>query len=130
MSIRRFENAMYDQVSRNAPQDLDYYHSIFGSVKNRLLHGASSSNLPDGETKEEVTIINHVRSFIEKFRNVNFVGFKPSSRVASPVPVIPAGSAEEEDTVATTEQANRSTADGDDVEGNEETAAEEGTTDS
>lgn len=89
MSIRRFETAMYDQVSRNAPQDLEYYQMIFGSVKNRLLHGASASNLPNGETKEEVTILNHVKSFIEKFRNLNFVGFKPSSRVASPVPTAP-----------------------------------------
>lgn len=29
----------------------------------------------------------HVRAFIEKFRNVNFVGFKPNSRTATPAPV-------------------------------------------
>ncbi len=50
--------------------------------------------MPGGETKEEVTIMGHVRTFIEKFRNPNFVGFKAAgsvgsgslSRTASPVP--------------------------------------------
>ena len=86
MAIRRFENAMYDQVARSDKPNVEYWQTIFSSVKNRLLHGAATSNLPSGETKEEVTIMTHVRAFIEKFRNINFVGFKPNSRTVTPAP--------------------------------------------
>ena len=91
MAIRRFETAMYDQVNRGPHANLELWQSIFASVKNRLLHGASASNMVGGETKEEVTIMGHVKTFIEKFKNPSFVGFGASgsvggSRTASPVP--------------------------------------------
>ena len=95
MAIRRFETAMYDQINRGPNPNAEMWQQIFASVKNRLLHGAQTSNMPGGETKEEVTIMGHVRTFIEKFRNPNFVGFKAAgsvgggsrsvSRTASPV---------------------------------------------
>ena len=89
MAIRRFETAMYDQINRGPNPNTEMWQQIFASVKNRLLHGAQTSNMPGGETKEEVTIMGHVRTFIEKFRNPNFVGFKAAgsvSRTASPAP--------------------------------------------
>jgi hypothetical protein len=65
---------MYDQVGD--PAKIEQWQRIFASVKRRLLHGAPHSSLPDGETKEELTIMEHVRRFIERFKNPNFVGFK------------------------------------------------------
>lgn len=95
MAIRRFETAMYDQINRGPNPNTEMWQQIFASVKNRLLHGAQTSNMPGGETKEEVTIMGHVRTFIEKFRNPNFTGFRAAgsvgtgsrsvSRTASPV---------------------------------------------
>ena len=99
IAIRRFETAMYEQVSRGTSGNLEMWQQIFSSVKNRLLHGATVSTMPDGETKEEVTIMGHVKIFIDKFRNPNFVRFKSNagsasvSRTASPAPTPAAVSA-------------------------------------
>lgn len=85
LAIRRFETAMYDQVG---PQgNVEYWQQIFHSVKRRLLHGAPQSLMPGGETKEESTIMEHVRHFIERFKNPNFEGFpqaQTQSQTVSP----------------------------------------------
>jgi hypothetical protein len=89
MAIRRFETAMYDQVGRGPNPNLELWQNIFSSVKNRLLHGAKESTLPGGETKEEVTIMSHVKNFIDRFKNQSFVGFRSAgsvSRTSSPAP--------------------------------------------
>lgn len=96
MAIRRFETAMYEQVARGPNPNLEQWRLVFASVKNRLLHGAISSTMPGGETKEETTILGHVRTFIERFRNTNFVGFgglgsEAGSRTASPAPAVMSG---------------------------------------
>ncbi|KIX07634.1 uncharacterized protein Z518_02287 [Rhinocladiella mackenziei CBS 650.93] len=87
IAIRRFENAMYQQVGD--PTKIEYWQRIFASVKRRLLHGAPHSLLPEGETKEELTIMEHVRRFIERFKNPNFVGFslEQPRGTSSPAPV-------------------------------------------
>ncbi|KAL2421397.1 hypothetical protein ABEF95_007749 [Exophiala dermatitidis] len=87
LAIRRFENAMYDQV--RDPAKIEEWQKVFASVKRRLLHGAPQSSLPNGETKEELTIMEHVRRFIERFKNPNFVGFSSVEQprgTASPGP--------------------------------------------
>lgn len=81
LAIRRFETAMYDQVGD--PSKIEDWQKVFASVKRRLLHGAPHSLLPGGENKEELTIMAHVRNFIERFKNPNFVGF---SNTGSPAP--------------------------------------------
>jgi hypothetical protein len=86
VAIRRFEAAMYEQVKVGAHPDLARWQAVFHSVKNRLLHGALASNLPGGETNEEITIMDHVERFIDRFRNPAFVGFQAGSRPASPMP--------------------------------------------
>lgn len=87
LAIRRFETAMYDQVGD--PARIEGWQRVFASVKRRLLHGAPQSSLPDGETKEELTIMEHVRRFIDRFKNPNFVGFsiEQPGNTSSPVPV-------------------------------------------
>lgn len=86
LAIRRFENAMYDQV--RDPAKIEEWQKVFASVKRRLLHGAPHSSLPNGETKEELTIMEHVRRFIDRFKNPNFVGFsiEQTRGTASPAP--------------------------------------------
>jgi hypothetical protein len=86
MAIRRFEAVMYEQVKAGAHPDLARWQAVFQSVKNRLLHGALASSLPGGETNEEITIMDHVERFIDRFRNPAFVGFQAASRPASPMP--------------------------------------------
>ncbi len=87
MAIRRFENAMYDQVSRGPNPNLERWQQIFASVKNRLLHGVKDSSVAGGETKEEITIMGHVKVFIERFKNTGFVGFGAGgSHHGSPAP--------------------------------------------
>ncbi|RVX74831.1 hypothetical protein B0A52_01108 [Exophiala mesophila] len=77
VAIRRFEAAMYQQV--NNPEANVRWQAIFGSVKRRLLHGAPHSLMPEGETKEERTIVEHVARFIDRFKNPAFVGFSAST---------------------------------------------------
>ncbi|EXJ85828.1 hypothetical protein A1O1_06197 [Capronia coronata CBS 617.96] len=86
LAIRRFENAMYDQV--RDPAKIEEWQKVFASVKRRLLHGAPHSSLPNGETKEELTIMEHVRRFIDRFKNPNFVGFsiEQTRGTGSPAP--------------------------------------------
>jgi hypothetical protein len=87
MAIRRFENAMYDQVARGPNPNLEPWQQVFASVKNRLLHGAKDSSVVGGETKEEITIMGHVKVFIERFKNTGFVGFGANgSQNGSPAP--------------------------------------------
>lgn len=110
MAIRRFETAMYDQVKAGSNPDVSQWHLVFASVKNRLLHGANASSVPEGETREEATIMGHVKIFIERFQNPNFVGFQaPSgsgvgSRTASPAP----GQAQPSSVIAESAKANSS----------------------
>ena len=87
LAIRRFETAMYEQVGD--PAKIEQWQIVFASVKRRLLHGAPQSSLPDGETKEELTIMEHVRRFIDRFKNPNFVGFsiEQTRGTGSPAPV-------------------------------------------
>ncbi|EXJ84963.1 hypothetical protein A1O3_05638 [Capronia epimyces CBS 606.96] len=94
LAIRRFENAMYDQV--RDPTKIEEWQKVFASVKRRLLHGAPHSSLPNGETKEELTIMEHVRRFIDRFKNPNFVGFsiEQTRGTASPAPTSVATSVE------------------------------------
>lgn len=91
VAIRRFEAAMYQQV--NNPEANVRWQAIFGSVKRRLLHGATHSSMPEGETKEERTIVEHVARFIERFKNPAFVGFSASTDstrgTSSPAPSVP-----------------------------------------
>ncbi len=77
---------MYEQVGDAAK--IEQWQRVFASVKRRLLHGHPESSLPGGETKEELTIMDHVRRFIELFKNPNFVGFskEPTVGTASPAP--------------------------------------------
>ncbi|KAK4938675.1 hypothetical protein LTR10_020943 [Elasticomyces elasticus] len=81
LAIRRFETAMYEQVGNSSK--IEEWQQVFASVKRRLLHGAPHSLLPDGENREELTIMAHVRNFIDRFKNPNFVGF---SNTGSPAP--------------------------------------------
>lgn len=91
MAIRRFETAMYEQVGDATK--IEQWQKIFSSVKRRLLHGYTESSLQGGETKEELTIMEHVRRFIDRFKNPNFVGFsKEQAKVTgSPAPAPAAG---------------------------------------
>lgn len=86
MAIRRFETAMYEQVGDHAK--IEQWQRVFASVKRRLLHGHPESSLPGGETREELTIMEHMKRFIERFKNPNFVGFskEPTKGTASPAP--------------------------------------------
>ncbi|KAI1620365.1 hypothetical protein EDD37DRAFT_176656 [Exophiala viscosa] len=81
LAIRRFETAMYEQVGNSSK--IEEWQQVFASVKRRLLHGAPHSLQPGGENREELTIMAHVRNFIERFKNPNFVGF---SNTGSPAP--------------------------------------------
>lgn len=93
VAIRRFESAMYEQVGD--PEKIARWQRIFHSVKRRLLHGAPQSLMPEGDTREEDTIMSHVRTFINRFKNPAFVGFSidPGSSNASPAPNPPATAA-------------------------------------
>ncbi|KAK5057826.1 hypothetical protein LTR84_011827 [Exophiala bonariae] len=84
--IKRFETTMYEQVGD--AEKIARWQKIFNSVKRRLLHGAPQSLMPEGDTREEDTIMSHVRTFIERFKNPAFVGFSidPGSSTASPAP--------------------------------------------
>lgn len=86
VAIRRFEAAMYEQVGD--AEKIARWQKIFHSVKRRLLHGAPQSLMPDGDSREEDTIMSHVRTFINRFKNPAFVGFSldPGSSTASPAP--------------------------------------------
>lgn len=81
---------MYEQVGD--PGKIARWRGIFSSVKRRLLHGAPHSLMPEGDTREEDTIMSHVRTFINRFKNPAFVGFSndPGSSNASPAPNPPA----------------------------------------
>lgn len=49
--------------------------------------------MPEGNSKQEDTIMSHVASFIDRFKNPAFVGFSsdPISSTASPAPNLPSG---------------------------------------
>jgi hypothetical protein len=81
---------MYEQVGDS--EKIARWQRIFHSVKRRLLHGAPHSLMPEGDTREEDTIMSHVRTFINRFKNPAFVGFSidPGSSNASPAPNPPA----------------------------------------
>lgn len=88
--IKRFETTMYEQVGD--AEKIARWQKIFHSVKRRLLHGAPHSLMPEGDSREEDTIMSHVRTFIERFKNPAFVGFSldPGSSTASPAPNVSA----------------------------------------
>ena len=76
MCMRRFEESMLDQVRRGAnPQCLEYWQQCFHSVKARLLHGHMRSNMPAGETQEELNLMGYMMTIRERFKNVNFAGW-------------------------------------------------------
>jgi hypothetical protein len=81
ITIKNFENEMLKTVQ---PAGLERWQRIFHSARNRLLHGHPESLLPGGDSEEEKTIMNHMRGFIQRFRNPNFVGFSVSG--GSPAP--------------------------------------------
>lgn len=87
ITIKTFENAMLKTVH---PSGLEKWQKIFASARNRLLHGHLESLVPGGEGEEEATIMKHIREFIERFKNPNFVGF--SAATGSPAPMSAANS--------------------------------------
>ncbi|KEF62448.1 uncharacterized protein A1O9_00420 [Exophiala aquamarina CBS 119918] len=105
VAIGRFESAMYEQVGD--PEKIARWRGIFQSVKRRLLHGAPHSLMPEGDTREEETIMSHVRTFINRFKNPAFIGFSidPGSSNASPAPNPPANAAPVSDKNATPQAA-------------------------
>ena len=74
-AINRFEMIMYEHLQLNSDQ-IANWRKIFASAKGRLLHGHPASSMPNGETKEELTIMRHIADFISKYRNPNFRGFR------------------------------------------------------
>ncbi len=90
ITIKNFENHMLKTVH---PTGLEHWQRIFSSARNRLLHGHLESLMPGGDTEEETTIMAHMRRFIERFRNPNFVGFSAGAGIGSPAPTLPAVSA-------------------------------------
>ena len=82
ITIKTFENHMLKSVH---PAGLERWQRIFTSARNRLLHGQAETLVLAGDTGEEATIMRHMRDFIERFRNPNFVGF--SAKTGSPPPM-------------------------------------------
>ena len=81
ISIKNFENSMLKTVH---PSGLERWRRIFASARNRLLHGLTTSIMPEGDSEEEAEIMKHLRGFVQRFRNPNFVGF--SITTGSPAP--------------------------------------------
>ncbi|KAJ9611387.1 hypothetical protein H2200_004571 [Cladophialophora chaetospira] len=86
ITIKTFENQMLKTVH---PANLERWQRIFASARKRLLHGQQESLMPGGEGEEEATIMKHMRGFIERFRNPNFVGFSIGTVLGSPAPALP-----------------------------------------
>ena len=83
ITIKTFENNMLKSVH---PLNLERWHRIFASARHRLLHGQPESLMPGGACGEEDTIMDHMRDFIQRFRNPNFVGFSALG-TGSPGPI-------------------------------------------
>ncbi|KAK5942779.1 hypothetical protein PMZ80_005345 [Knufia obscura] len=80
--INRFQHSMMDALPKDVPTQ-NKWGAIFDSAKKRCLHGAESSALEGGESNEERTIIEHVRTFVDRYKNPAFEGFD-AARTASP----------------------------------------------
>jgi len=80
--INRFQHSMMDALPKDAPTQ-NKWSAIFDSAKKRCLHGAQTSSLEGGESNEERTIIEHIRTFVGRYQNPAFEGFS-AARTASP----------------------------------------------
>ena len=81
--IQRFEQSMFQNLKQDE-ETQGKWRGIFNSVKGRCLHGATSSQLPGGESPEEQTIMKHVKEFVQRYKNPAFEGFNKAPRTASP----------------------------------------------
>ncbi|KIW11111.1 hypothetical protein PV08_10411 [Exophiala spinifera] len=89
LKIREFEVAMYQQEPD--ARKVQVYQRIFASAKRRMLHGATSTSMAEGDSTEEHVIMRQLQAIINEFRNPNFVGFSNTGHaVNTPVVTTPA----------------------------------------
>ncbi|KAJ9620661.1 uncharacterized protein PV06_04641 [Exophiala oligosperma] len=85
LKIREFEVAMYQQEPD--ARKVQVYQRIFASAKRRMLHGATTTSMAEGDSTEEHVIMRQLQAIINEFRNPNFVGFSNTAHAVN-APVI------------------------------------------
>ncbi|KAK5427735.1 hypothetical protein LTR34_008677 [Exophiala xenobiotica] len=92
LAIRRFETGMYNMID---PHKIETLRKLFASAQRRMLHGATSTSIAEGECREERVLMEHIQNFINMYKNPNFVGFSNTGSPAPPNPtnVVPLAAA-------------------------------------
>ena len=83
--IQRFEESLFKNI-RQDEKTQGKWRGIFNSVKGRCLHGATSSQLPGGESPEEQTIMKHIKEYVQRHKNPAFEGFEKAPRTIDDLP--------------------------------------------